>query len=96
MNDNISTFRIELDIAAQKVIHQFMTHNDHVEEQIRNAIKRTVENFDFEAEITRITTEQLRSALRDAIRYGELEKKVKEVAGKLYNEMIEKEFSKFK
>lgn len=94
--DNITTFRIELNVAAQKVIHQFMTHNEHVEEQIRNAIKKTVEGFDFESEISRIATDQLRVAIREAMRYGKLEKKVRELTDKIYTELIEKELSKYK
>jgi hypothetical protein len=96
MRDNITTFRMELDVAAQKVINQFMLHNEHVEDQIRSAIKATVEGFDFEREIRVIATEQLRKAVRDAMTYGELEKKVRAVAGKIYEEMIEKEFAKYK
>jgi hypothetical protein len=96
MIDNITTFRIQLDVAAQKVIHQFMINNDHIEEQLRNAIQKTVEEFDFEAEIRVIATEQLRKAVRDAMSYGELQKKVQEVAGKIYADLIEKEFAKYK
>jgi hypothetical protein len=94
--DNITTFRIELDVAAQKVIHQFMTHNTHVEDQIRSAIQKTVEGFDFEGEIIRIATEQLRKALREAMMYSNLESKVREVTDKIYQELIEKELSKYK
>src|SRR5690606_24393440 len=96
MRDNITTFRMELDVAAQKVINQFMLHNESVEEQIRNAIQKTVENFDFEGEIQRIATEQLRTALREAMKYSVLENKVRELAGKIYEELIEKEFAYLK
>lgn len=95
MRENITTFRIELDVAAQKVIHQFMTDNDHIEEQIRSAIENTVKNFDFEKEISIIAEQQLRKALRDAMSYSSLEKKVREMADKIYGEILEKEFAKF-
>jgi hypothetical protein len=94
--DNITTFRIELDVSAQKVIHQFMMHNEHVEEQIRNAIKKTVESFDFESEIRIIAERQLRKALQDAMNYGNLEQMVREKTQIIYTELIEKEFSKYK
>lgn len=95
MRDNITTFRIELDVAAQKVIHQFMTHNEHVEDQIRNAIKATVEGFDFESEIRVIAEGQIRTAIRDAMNYGPLEKLVREKTQAIYTELIEKEFAKY-
>src|SRR5690606_5025151 len=96
MRDNITTFRIELDVAAQKVINQFMLHNEYVEEQIRNAIQKTVENFDFEGEIQRIATEQLRTALREAMKYSALEKKVWEITNKIYDDLIDKELAYLK
>ena len=96
MRDNITTFRIELDVAAQKVINQFMLHNEYVEEQIRNAIQKTVENFDFEGEIQRIATEQLRTALREAMKYSALEKKVWEITNKIYDDLINKELAYLK
>lgn len=95
MRDNTTTFRIELDVAAQKVIHQFMTHNEHVEEQIRAAIENTVKNFDFEKEISAIAERQLRKALQDAMNYSSLERKVRELTDKIYGEILEKEFAKF-
>jgi hypothetical protein len=95
MMDNITTFRIELDVASQKVIHQFMMHNEHVEDQIRNAIKATVESFDFEKEIRIVAEQQIRKAIRDAMNYGPLEQLVREKTQSIYTELIENEFAKY-
>ena len=95
MKDNTTTFKIELDVAAQKVIHQFMLNNEQIEERLRQAIQSAVESFDFDKEIRIIAQQQLRNALHDAMNYGPLEKLVREKTQAIYNELIEKEFAKY-
>lgn len=96
MKDNTTVFKIELEVAAEKVIHQFMVRNEQIEEQLTQAIKSAVESFDFHAEIKNIAQSQLRRALHDAMNYSVLEKLVREKAQIIYNDLIEKEFAKYK
>src|SRR5690349_3859943 len=90
--DNLTTFRIELQVAAQKVIHQFMLHNDKIEEQLTNSLKLAMEHFDFQKEVSHIFTSEIRSAISEAMKRGKMRELVQARADKIFDELLEREF----
>lgn len=93
--DNITTFRIELEVAAQKVIHQFMMGNEQIEKQLSKSIQSAINSFDFEKEVSGIVHKQLRQAINNSFAYGELQKLVEERTNAIFERLIEAEFSKY-
>lgn len=92
---NVTTFKIELDIAAQKVIHQFMTGNEAIEEQLSNAIHNAIDTFDFQKEVEGIVKRQLREALNNSFTYGKLHDLVQAKTNAIYTKLIDAEFKKY-
>ena len=50
--ENQTTFRIELDIAAQQVIHQFVQNNDRLEKELTAGFKKAIETTDIKGMIS--------------------------------------------
>jgi len=48
MDSDYTKVRVELEIAAQRLISQFMLNNQEIEKQLEAGVKKAFENFDFE------------------------------------------------
>ena len=94
--ENTTAIKIELNVAAQKIIHQFMTGNELIEEQLKKAIEDGITEFDFELEVKKLVQRQLSEAVRESVQYGKLRELVAKKAESIFNKMIEKEFEKYK
>lgn len=91
MKDNVTTFTIELQVAAQKVIHQFMTSNEQVEEMMRKAIEKAVLEFDFESAVKGIVQRDLNKAIQCSMEYGKMKEYVEKKANIIFEKIIEQE-----
>lgn len=94
--EGFTKIRFELEIAAQKVINQFMLNNRHIEDQLESGIKNAFEDFDFESEIKVATTNAIESEIRKSANWDRLTKLVREKADKIVDDHIEKHLQSLK
>jgi len=85
---------IELEIAAQNVIHNFLIHNNEIENQIKAGVEAAIKSFDFETEVARRCHSISNKEIRDAKSWDNVRKMVQMKADKIVDDYIEKELKK--
>jgi hypothetical protein len=94
--ENTSTIRVELDIQAQKMIHQYMIDNQRVEKEIEAGIKKAFESIDLEKEVERAVKKCIEDAIRQSADWGKIRDAVKKKTDEIVEVYIEKSISKFR
>ncbi len=94
--ENTSTIRVELDIHAQKMIHQYMIDNQRVEKEIEAGIKKAFESIDLEKEVERAVKKCIEDAIRQSADWGKIRDAVKKKTDEIVENYIEKSISKFR
>jgi phosphomevalonate kinase len=90
--DNQTAIRIELDIAAQKVINQIMINNEAVAKQLKSGFEKAFQNFDFEAYAQQAATRAIEKAIQESANYGEVRKLVEKRSNEIINEILDAKF----
>ncbi len=90
--EDYTRFRLELEISAQKVIHQFVMHNEQIREQLESGIEAAVKKYDFQGEVEKMVDKTIKDAIWNSLNYGKLKeavsKKVSEIADTLIDKHI--------
>jgi len=94
--EDYTNFRIELEISAQKVIHQMVVHNEAVKQQLEDGIKRAVENYDFQSTVEEMVSKVIKDAIWNSISYGKLKEAVSTKVSEIADQLIEKHISHLK
>jgi hypothetical protein len=95
MRDTV-TMRVEFDIAAQKCLNQVMIHNERIEQQLEEGIKRAFEEFDFVEYVSRATQDAIKAQIKDSSSWGKLRELVKRKADEIVEAHIEKQMEKWR
>ena len=61
------TIRIEMDHMRQQIVHGMLAQSKDFEKAVDEAIKKAIENFDFDGEVTRIVRSELTDMTRKAL-----------------------------
>lgn len=95
MNINSTQFRIELDIAAQNVIHQLMISNDAIEGQLKSAIEKAITSFNFEDEVHALTSKAIRDAIQDSLDYGKLKQLIQKRTEAILDNFVDQQIEAY-
>ncbi len=59
--------RLELEGMRHSVLHAFMAHNTEIEGYVGEALKKTIENYNFLEEVRRFANAELHEAVKRAV-----------------------------
>lgn len=90
MEDQVS-LKIELDIAAQKILNHVIINNDAIERQIESGIKSAFANFDFEGTVKKACENAIEDNIKKSIAWGKLREIVQLKADKIVSDHIDKQ-----
>lgn len=90
------TIKFEINVAAQRMISQIVSHNEEFEKQLEAGIKQAVDEFDFK-EFSRQTVDRaIREAIQSSASWGNIRQMAVDKANKIVDEYISKEMENFK
>ena len=92
----MSAFKIELEIAAQNVIHQLMISNENIEGQLRSAIEKAISSFNFEAEVQGLAHKAIRDAIKESLDYGKLKELIQKRSEAILDAFVETQFEAYR
>lgn len=96
MNPNVTAIKIELEIAAERVINQLMVNNEKVENEIREGVKSALESFDFKVVVENAIKSCIESAIKSSTEWGAIRKLVSAKTDEIVNQYIENSLTEFK
>lgn len=91
-----TTFKIELDIAAQSIIHQLMISNEEVANQLKSGIEKAISSFDFEAEVQGLTHHAIKKAIQDSLDYGKLKELIQKRTEVILDNFVEQQIEAYR
>ena len=78
-----TVIKLELDIAASRMLQQVHVHNQHLEKSIQNGIERALkeifEDENFEETICKLVKGEIKSSVKKAAQGWAIERKIEEV-----------------
>ena len=76
--ENSTTIKLEIEVAAQRMISQYMIHNDQLKKQLESGIKKAFEDFDFEKTIENQVRETIAGIIKKSGDWGKIRRAVEE------------------
>lgn len=95
MDDNIK-IRLELEVAAQRIIGQYMINNKRVESAIEEGVKNAFESIDIAAEVEKTVRNAIEKAIRQSGEWGRIQEAVKKKTDEIVDTYIEQAVNRFK
>ena len=96
MDSDYTKVRVELEIAAQRLISQFMLNNQEIEKQLEAGVKKAFENFDFEKVVELQVKDCIASTIKAAGEWGRIREAVRKKADELIDSYVTKAIENFK
>ena len=96
MNENMTTIRIELDVAAKRIISQVMMENEHLNQEIEAGVRASIEKFDFKGVVEAQITRCIEGAIKESSDWGLIRKKTKEAVEAITGEFIQRQVDAWK
>jgi len=87
-----SIIRVELDLSAQKVLHQFQIHNEQISADVQKGIERAVKEFDFEAAIAAKGKKLIEEVINNFMWNSELRKAIQAKVDLIVTDLLNKQF----
>ena len=95
MDDNIK-IRLELEVAAQRIIGQYMINNRRIESEIEEGVKNAFESVDIAAEVEKTVKNTIEKAIRQSGEWGKIQEVVKKKTDEIVDTYIEQAINKFR
>ena len=79
MNRELATIRMELDINAQRILSEYRTHNENLEEQVEAGINKALSEIlegDFVNYVAAVTKDALGSSIRNSVTEWQMKMKI--------------------
>ena len=96
MLDNTAIIKLEIEVMAQKLLQQYIIHNEQIEKQVEAGIKNAFENFDFEKEVEKIAKRAIEDSIKSSINYGSISNVIKKKSDEILNNIADKYFENVK
>lgn len=93
--DNFTSVKIELEVAASRIISQVMLSNDTIEKEIEAGVKAAVLNFNFQAAVEKSVTKCIEDAIKQSTDWGVIRDAVKKETDKIVGTYIQASIDKF-
>lgn len=94
--DNSIKIRLELEVAAQRIIGQYMFNNEKIEAEIEQGVKRAFESIDIAAEVEKTVIHSIEYAIRQSGEWGKIREAVKRKTDEIVEAYIEQAMNKFR
>jgi fructose/tagatose bisphosphate aldolase len=94
--ENVTKVKFELEIAAQRLISEYMVNNAYIESELNQGIKAAFEKIDIAATIEKAVTDCIITAIKQSSDYGAIRNAVKEKTDKIVEHYIDSAVNKFK
>jgi len=94
--ENFATIRMELDLQAQRVIHQYMVDNAKISEEVTRGIKEAFDSFDIAEAIRKEVSHCLQEAVRGSGNWSTLRATIQKKMDIVVEEHIEKTLESLK
>lgn len=95
MENNI-IIKLELNIAAEKMINQLMINKENVHSGLEAGLKTAIENFDFEKEVEKYAVDKIRGIIRETVLGSKVESYLRKRIEKVVDELVEREIEHLK
>lgn len=95
MNDNITSIRFELEVAAQKLISRYMINNEAIEAEIEAGIKAAFTNIDIPKLIESTVSKCIQDAIKSSGEWGKIHAAVKKKTDEIVDSYIQVAIDKF-
>lgn len=94
--DGANILKIELEVAASRVMHQFALYNGDVQTQLENGFAKAIADFDYEAEIYRQAQRIIQESIRKAMTSSKIEELIRQKTDDIVQHYYEMEFKRLK
>lgn len=94
MSENATIIKLEIEVMAQRLLQQYMIHNEQIEKQVEAGIKNAFENFDFEKEVEKIAKQAIEHSISSSINYGKINDMIKKKSDEILSGIADKYFKK--
>lgn len=92
---NTSKVTFTLEVAAQKLISQYMLTNESIQDELEAGIKKAFDNFDFEAVVAESVTTAINQAIRQSIDWNKMRTAIRDKADVIIDKYIESAVDRF-
>lgn len=95
MQDNTTSIRFEIQVAASKIISQVMVRNENMQKELEAGITAAIENFDFKTYVEGLVSNQIKEALNSSASWGSIRELARTKADAIVDNYIKREMEAF-